>query len=143
MKFKLLILFVLLTSLGCKRQEAHGVKIGYTLYVHQSLLENYELRSLIGQALKKDSQALAKLSDFPCGGGGGCYDLGIVLAELLYRIGETDFIVMVSELPQNQKSQIKSFLSVGLQYGDFNADGKDDLKWFEKEFPRLNNELSK
>lgn len=143
MNTKLLSLLILSILLGCKRQEAAGIEIGENLYAHQGLIENNELRSLIEQALKKDSQALAELIYFPCGGAAGCYDLGAVLVEIVYRVGEEDFIAMVRNLPQNHKTQISSLLRVGLEYGNFGPESKNNIKKLEDEFPRLNEELNK
>lgn len=69
--------------------------------------ENQRFRSLTEKTIKKDWQALVELSHFPCGGGAGCYDLGIVITEIAYRIGEADFIAMVKELTQIQKRRIR------------------------------------
>ena len=143
MKNKLLSISILLSLFGCKRQEVDGIRIGETLYVHQSLDENQRFRSLIEQTLKKDSQALVGLQDFPCGGGAGCYDLGVIITEIVYRNGEADFIAMVKKLSQNQKRQIWSYIRAGLEYGDFNSDGKTDNKRIEDEFPELFDELNK
>ena len=69
----LLMLAFLITA--CKQNEVKGIIIDSTLYTNQSISytnqsisENKELRLLIEQTLNKDETALAKLSDFWCGG---------------------------------------------------------------------------
>ena len=88
--FTAIILGLTLTS--CRQNEVDGIFIDHTLYENQSLEKNGELRQLIRQTLNKDEKALAKLNDFQCGGGAGCYDLGFTMTQFFYKIGENNFI---------------------------------------------------
>ena len=100
----LLMLAFLITA--CKQNEVKGIIIDSTLYTNQSISytnqsisENKELRLLIEQTLNKDETALAKLSDFWCGGASGCYDLGFIVTQIIYKLGVEDFVTMVVNRP--------------------------------------------
>ena len=137
---------VLLLILGinfssCKQNEVSGINIGSTLYENQTLAENRELRKLILQTLNKDQSALVKLNNFSCGGGAGCYDLGFILTQIVYQLGENDFNTMLKQMDVKEMAGLKSLIMVGLEYGDNNQDGKIDNKKIETEFPDLFNIL--
>lgn len=117
--------------MSCKEKVVDGIEIGQDLYIGQSVKENKKLSELITQTLNKDSNALSELTEFWCGGGAGCYDLGFVITQIVYRIGETDFIKMAEKLTEKQKSSLKGFLDVGFEYGDY------ENKKSETEFPKL------
>lgn len=131
-----------LTLASCSLNEVDGIWIGETLYDNQSFAKQQELRQLIRQTLNRDEKALAKLSDFWCGGGAGCYDLGFVITQIIYRIGEKDFIAMASTLASKQSAVIESLITAGLEYGDQNNDGKVDNRRIETEFPALSELLN-
>ena len=122
---------------SCKQNEVEGILIDQTLYVNQTLSKNKELRQLIKQTLNKDEKALAKLNDFWCGGGAGCYDLGFVITQIIYRQGEQEFMTMVDKLNYNEIIGLEGLIMAGLEYGDNDRDGKMDNKKFENEFPEL------
>ena len=126
-----------LTLTSCKRNEIDGILIEHTLYIHQSFSDNKELRQLIRQTLNKDEKALAKLNDFWCGGGAGCYDLGFIITQIIYKIGEKDFMTMVDKLDNKEILGIDGLIMAGLEYGDNDRDGKMDNKRLENEFPEL------
>ena len=134
-------LFIFILGLGfnsCKQNEVNGIVIGHTLSENQSLSENRELIQLIKDALNLNKQAIPKLINFPCGGGAGCYDLGFVVTQIIYQIGEDEFNKMVLLLDTNDINELRGLVMVGLEYGDNNNDGKSDNKKIEKEFPTLN-----
>jgi len=122
--------------LSCKQNEVDAIEIGDTLYTNQSLEHNKKLTELITQALNKDSNALSELTEFWCGGGAGCYDLGFVTTQLVYRIGENEFIKMADKLTVKQKSSLRGLLSVGFEYGNYTD------KNIVTEFPKLNKLLT-
>tara|TARA_R110002012_G_C11617602_1_gene608649 strand:+ start:550 stop:948 length:399 start_codon:yes stop_codon:yes gene_type:complete len=132
-----------LTFHSCKERETNGIVIAETLYVHQDYQTNKELRNLIEEALKHNEKALPKLTNFPCGGGAGCYDLGFVLTQIIYQIGENEFNQMVLRLDRNEINGLRSLIRAGLEYGDHDNDGKMDDRRFEKVFPILNETLKK
>ena len=130
-------LVVGLTFSSCRQNEVDGILIDHTLYENQSLSDNRELRQLIHQTLNKDEKALAKLNKFWCGGGAGCYDLGFIITQIIYRIGEKEFASMVKKLNKEETNSIEGLIMAGLEYGDNDKDGKMDDKRIENEFPEL------
>lgn len=132
-----IILLVGLTLTSCRQNEVDGILIDHTLYENQSLSDNRELRQLIHQTLNKDEKALAKLNKFWCGGGAGCYDLGFIITQIIYRIGEKEFASMVKKLNKEETNSIEGLIMAGLEYGDNDKDGKMDDKRIENEFPEL------
>ncbi|TXF79227.1 hypothetical protein [Chryseobacterium sp.] len=72
-----------------------------------------------------------------CGGGAGCYDLGFIVTQIIYRIGENEFASMVEKLGREETNSIEGLIRVGLEYGDHDKDGKMDDRRIENEFPEL------
>ena len=137
------ILLFILTLHSCKERETNGIVIGETFYVHQDYETNKELRNLIQEALSHNEKAIPKLTNFPCGGGAGCYDLGFILTQIIYQIGEEKFNQMVLQLDINEVNGLRSLIRAGLEYGDNDKDRKMDDKRIEKEFPILDETLTK
>ena len=142
MKQIVLILVIGINFTSCKQNKVNGIAIGNTLYENQTLEENQELRKLVRQTLNKDQNALVKLNDFWCGGGAGCYELGFIVTQIVYRLGENDFNTMLKKIDTKHLVGLESLIKVGLEYGDNNQDGKMDNKKFETEFPELLNILN-
>ena len=132
---------VLLELTSCRQNEVDGILIEHTLYENQSFSDNQNLRKLISQTLNKDEKALAKLNNFWCGGAAGCYDLGFIITQIIYRIGEQEFAKMIEKLNKEETNSIEGLIVVGLEYGDNNKDGKMDDKRIENEFPMVQNLL--
>ncbi len=132
-----IILLVGLTLTSCRQNEVDGIIIDHTLYENQSLSDNRALRQLIHQTLNRDEKALAKLNKFWCGGAAGCYDLGFIITQIIYRIGEKEFASMVKKLNKEETNSIEGLIMAGLEYGDNDKDGKMDDKTIENEFPEL------
>lgn len=131
------ILFLIFTLNSCKTNEVNGIIIGDTLFTNQSYSENKELKNIIEKCLNKDSKGFLELSRFNCGDGAGCYDLGYVLTQILYRIGEEEYIESIKNLDKNTQTQLSGFIEVGLEYGDnYYNDEQDNLK-LENEFPKI------
>lgn len=141
MKKYLLILLVLL-FINCKKDNIQGIKINTTFLENQSLSENRKLDTIINKTLKGDWISLRRLNHFPCGESSGCYDKGFVITQIIYKIGEPNFIKMVRKLDQKELYGIEDYIRVGLEYGDNNYDGKMDNKNSENEFPHLMKLLS-
>ncbi|QCK16136.1 hypothetical protein [Mangrovivirga cuniculi] len=138
----LLIILLSITVSSCKQKEVEGIKISETLYIHQDYRTNWELRHLIRQTLNKDSKALAGLANFNCGDGEACYELGFVITQITYKMGEADFINLLGQLDQKELSVLEGFIRVGLEYGDNDGNGKMDKKRIHEEFPGIYNLLS-
>ena len=114
---------------GCKSDRINGIEIGNALYSNQTLKENKKLSELIKQTLNNNSKSLFELIEFPCGNASGCYDLGFILTQIVYKTGETNFIKMISTL--EDKENLKSLIEVGFEYGNY------ENKKMEMEFPKL------
>ncbi len=127
---------LIFTLLSCKEKVVDGIEIGQDLYIGQSLKQNKKLSELITQTLNKNSNALSELTEFWCGGGAGCYDLGIITSEIVYKMGESEFIKIATELESERKNSLKGLLNAGLEYG-YEPDRK-----IENEFPKLNKILT-
>lgn len=136
-KIALTTFIIGLTLVSCKQNKVEEILIAPALYENQTLAKNKELRQLIRQTLNKDEKALTKLSDFWCGGGAGCYDLGFVITQIIYRQGEQEFMTMVEKLNKKEICGLESLITAGLEYGDNDKDGKVDNKRIENEFPKL------
>lgn len=138
MKHKLVILislFVILIS--CKNDNVEGIIIGDTLFVHQSVSENNRMNKLIKKSLNKDSIAIMELINFPNGGAASSYDLGYVITQIVYRIGEDEFIKLLSKTNNYGLNKLLGLVRVGLEYGDNDYDDEMDKKRIEIEFPKL------
>jgi hypothetical protein len=135
---KIIVLFLIFNFMVCcKNDKIEGVIIGDTLFVHQSFSENQKMRHLISNALKKDKESIIELKDFPNGGAASAYDLGCVLTQIIYRIGEDEFARILREIPKEKRKGFEGLIAVGLEYGDNDYDGKMDNKRIGIEFPQL------
>lgn len=134
MKFLLPILVLLLIS--CNKNEVNGIHINGAYTEFQSFSENNKLILLIEKTLNKDPKSLKELIEFDCGGASFCYDLGSVLTQIIYKIGEDDFIIMTNSLSERQKQTLCALIGVGLEYG-FRVDSINENKTFEFQFPKL------
>ena len=119
-----------------------GIFIGHTLYENLSISEQIDLKKLIRGTLVKDEKALIKLNNFWCGGAAGCYDLGFVITQIIYKIGQNEFIDIVNKLKKEDIMNLAGLIEAGLEYGDNNKDGKMDNMKIEIEFPRIHKILS-
>jgi hypothetical protein len=100
--------------------------------------ENKEkLTNLIKKSLKKDKTAFIELTEFNCGGGAGCYYLGSVIVQIIYRIGEQNAVEIFKDLDSDKACLLECRIGAGLEYGDNDYDDKMDNKLIEKEFPKL------
>ncbi|MEP0264233.1 hypothetical protein [Dokdonia sp.] len=135
---KLIGLFLIFNFIVCcKTDKIEGVIIGDTLLAHQSFAENQKMQHLISNALQKDKKSIIELKDFPNGGAASAYDLGYVLTQIIYRIGEDEFAEIMREIPKAKRKGLEGLIMVGLEYGDNDYDGKVDNKRMGIEFPQL------
>ena len=135
---KIIVLFLIFNfTVSCKIDKIEGIIIGDTLFAHQSFSENQKMQHLISNALKKDKESIIELKDFPNGGAASAYDLGYVLTQIIYRIGEDEFAGILREIPKEERIGFEGLISVGLAYGDNDYDGKRDYKRIGIEFPQL------
>ncbi|MBL0911286.1 MAG: hypothetical protein IBJ09_02850 [Bacteroidia bacterium] len=134
-------LFLLLLT-ACSHREVKGIRIGDTLYQQQDWQENRELCMLIERNLEGDPEALRRIAALHCGDGAGCYDLGQVITQIIYRRGEKDFAETIQQAGPGNLPRLKSLIRAGLEYGDQEGDGHADERSVEETFPLLNKMLS-
>ncbi len=124
------------------KKEVDGIIIGSDLFEMQNISTNKKLCNIIEGVLHKNQSSLIELVNYPCNGA-GCYDLGFVLTQIIFKMGEKEFIKLVANLNHKEKKEILGLVSVGLEYGDNDYNNKmDDLK-INKVFPILENVLNK
>lgn len=138
----LLYVLLLLMLCGCGRRQVEGIYIGNTLYEHLSFAGNRKFCILIEHSLKGDPDALRELSEFDCGDGAGCYDLGSVITQIICRRGEKAFAETVQQAGADSMPRLKSLIRAGLEYGDQDCDGQADERSIEETFPLLNKMLA-
>lgn len=136
------LLIGILLMIGCKEKEVEGIVIGHTLWIHQELKENRELADAIRNVLKKDANGINQILSIDCGGGAGCYDLGFVVSQLIYRVGEDEFVRMINRMDKKKIRGIIGLIRVGLEYGDNDKDGMEDNKKISAEFPLIEKMLT-
>lgn len=139
---KLIFIPLFLVFISCKKENIQGIRIGKTLLENQSFSDNKKLDTIIRSTLKGDYDSLRMLNHFPCGDIAGCYDKGFLITQIIYKIGENNFIKMINKLNRKELYGIEDFINTGLEYGDNNNDGKMDNKIAEEEFPLLMKKLS-
>ena len=72
-------------------------------------------------------------------GAAGSYELGYIITQIIYKIGEDDFYKIISSLSPEEIKGFEGYIQVGLEYGDNNHNGVMDNKKMNQEFPRLYN----
>ncbi|HMF72846.1 MAG TPA: hypothetical protein VK616_15315 [Flavitalea sp.] len=113
------------------------MKVEHTLYENLTFSEQRKLKDLIIRTLNRENQALAELAHFDCGGAAGCYDLGFVVTQIIYKMGESKFAEMLSRLSDESAREVEVLISVGLEYGDNDQNEKTDNTTIERAFPQL------
>ncbi|MFV0187666.1 hypothetical protein OBK20_09895 [Empedobacter falsenii] len=139
MRIEIFLIFILIFIVSCKTEKVDGIIIGETLLVHQSYTENKELKIIIEKCLNKEEDGFKRLNSFNCGGGSGCYELGFVLTQIIYRIGEKNYLIAIKNLDKLTQTQLSSLIRAGLEYGDNDYDNIQDNKKLNVEFPRIYN----
>ena len=134
---QLFFIVTILLLTGCKQDNVNGIQIDDTLYTHQSYSENKEFCKLIKLTLDKDVSSLDSLIEWNCGGGAGCYDLGFVIVQIIYKMGESDFNKFCMNLDSNKKLRLVDLIMAGLEYG------YESTRSFKVEFPLLYSNLYK
>ncbi len=132
-----LILLCFVGLISCKQEEVNGILIGDTLLVHQSFQENRELVKLIERTLGKDHEALKQITNVWCGAGAGCYELGFIVTQIIYKIGLQDFELMASQLDHESRNNLLGLIQAGLEYFDNDENGQIDNTNCLSEFPSL------
>lgn len=88
---------------------------------------------LLKDALAGNKKAIKNLSLLEFNDATG-YDHGVVIVDLITKLGETEYIKVISTINTEQKNLINSYVDVGLEYGSSPLlKGKD----FKTTFPDL------
>ena len=132
---KIALLLILISFIACNKSEVDGIKIGNTLIENQSYSENQKLIASIKGTIKQENKSLVSLLNISCDGAGG-YDLASVITQIIYKVGEDNFLNMTKSLTAEEKNLLKGFIEVGLEYG-YPIDGKNPNQKVEKEFPKI------
>lgn len=132
---KILLIVILIFFIACNKSEIEGIEIGNTLVETQTYSENQKLIASISGTLNQDSNSLVSLLHISTDGAGG-YDLGSVITQIIYKVGEEDFLKMTESLNVEEKNLLTGFIEVGLEYG-YQIDAKNPNQKVEKEFPKI------
>jgi len=135
---KFLIFSFIFLLISCSVKEYDGIQIPYSIHIRTDFLDR-KVRNVIKSALQDDPNAFKEfisLSDKV--DGESAYDLGYVLTQIINRIGEDKFIELTKNLTTDDKQLLKSFVRVGLEYGDNDYDGKMDNASIENTYKKIN-----
>ena len=134
---------ILIFTISCTVKEYRKVVIPYSIN-NRSDLMSWKLKGIIDSAFRMESDAfrdfivLSNTVD-----GESAYDLGYVLTQIIYMIGEDEFLKTINNLTNDEKAILISFINIGLEYGDNDYDNIQDNKRIEDEFPLIQQSLIK
>ena len=134
---------ILIFTISCTVKEYRKVVIPYSIN-NRSDLMSWKLKGIIDSAFRMESDAfrdfivLSNTVD-----GESAYDLGYVLTQIIYMIGEDEFLKTINNLTNDEKAILISFINIGLEYGDNDYDNIQDNKRIEDEFPLIQQKLIK
>ena len=135
---KIIAIITLFLLISCNQNHYQDIEFGNTLIENQTLSENRKLYDAVEKTVGLNSIGLIELINLNCGGAAGCYDLGDIITQIIYKVGEKDFLSIVEKLNSKQKQSLNELIKVGLEYGYANTQ-----KDFEKVWPKLYQELNK
>lgn len=92
---------------------------------------NIDYCDILTLASSNDKSAIKQISLLEFENAVG-YDHGIVLVKLIEKVGERNYIEGIKGLSAEQLNKVKSYLEVGIEYGDTNREQE-----FKKRFPQL------
>ena len=134
---------ILIFTISCTVKEYRKVVIPYSIN-NRSDLMSWKLKGIIDSAFRMESDAFRDfivLSNTV--EGESAYDLGYVLTQIIYMIGEDEFLKTINNLTNDEKAILISFINIGLEYGDNDYDNIQDNKRIEDEFPLIQQSLIK
>ncbi|MGV0924903.1 hypothetical protein [Empedobacter tilapiae] len=134
---------IFIFTISCTVKEYRKVVIPYSIN-NRSDLMSWKLKGIIDSAFRMESDAFRDfivLSNTV--EGESAYDLGYVLTQIIYMIGEDEFLKTINNLTNDEKAILISFINVGLEYGDNDYDNIQDNKRIEDEFPLIQQKLIK
>jgi len=138
-KYCLLIIIVFLLF-ACNNDKCKNVQ---DIVVSNLILETIDSSknycNLLDKAIRGDKSSIEKISLLNLYDGSG-YDHGFVLIQLIEKIGEDSYIKALKKkgLSNDEKSKIKSYLDVGLEYGS----KENKNKMLKDIYPNIHNYLN-
>jgi hypothetical protein len=135
-------IFIIFAAIGIELivPDANGIKVPYEFSEKMEWVEKIKYKNLIRSSLNGNLDALQDLIKAWCGGGSLCYQHGEVLVQIVDRIGEEKFIKILPKMSIEERSDLKSLLLAGLEYGQFEGDKRSRV--FEKRFSKLSKALA-
>lgn len=132
-KIAIAILLLVIVSCGNNRcKSVADIEVSELLRI-SSNKQDYNYCELLSKAVKEDENSIKKLSLLQFYDAVG-YDHGSVIVDLILLIGETKYIEAIDDITPKEKSTIKAYIDVGLEYGN-NPAVKD--KTLKTAFPEL------
>ena len=134
MKYSL-VLILLVALQSCNSEKCNSVSnfdVGELLLI-SSKEKSYNYCELLENAIKKDQEAIIKISLLQFDGSAG-YDHGYVLVKLIDTIGENEYLKAIQNIYNKEKGFIEGYLDVGLEYGNIKKFQEQSL---EKAFPKI------
>lgn len=119
LKFVFTIIILLFIINACQEENCPriaGVRITNLLYL-ATKNDAYDYCNLVQQSANGDKHAIRNLCLLSVGDAAG-YDHGACLIDIIRNVGATTFIDALEGIDQKQKVKIRSYLDVGLAYGN-------------------------
>ena len=135
------LISILVFTISCTVKEYKKVVIPYSIN-NRSDLMSYKLKGIIDSAFRLESDAFIDFIELSnTVDGESAYDLGYVLTQIIYMIGEDEFLKTINNFTNDEKETLISFINVGLEYGDNDYDNIQDNRRIENEFPIIQQTL--
>ena len=135
------LISILVFTISCTVKEYKKVVIPYSIN-NRSDLMSYKLKGIIDSAFRLESDAFIDFIELSnTVDGESAYDLGYVLTQIIYMIGEDEFLKTINNFTNDEKETLISFINVGLEYGDNDYDNIQDNRKIENEFPIIQQTL--
>ena len=132
---------ILVFTISCTVKEYKKVVIPYSINNRSDLI-SYKLKGIIDSAFRLESDAFIDFIELSnTVDGESAYDLGYVLTQIIYMIGEDEFLKTINNFTNDEKETLISFINVGLEYGDNDYDNIQDNRRIENEFPIIQQTL--
>ena len=132
---------ILVFTISCTVKEYKKVVIPYSINNRSDLI-SYKLKGIIDSAFRLESDAFIDFIELSnTVDGESAYDLGYVLTQIIYMIGEDEFLKTINNFTNDEKEILISFINVGLEYGDNDYDNIQDNRRIENEFPIIQQTL--
>ena len=135
------LISILVFTISCTVKEYKKVVIPYSINNRSDLI-SYKLKGIIDSAFRLESDAFIDFIELSnTVDGESAYDLGYVLTQIIYMIGEDEFLKTINNFTNDEKETLISFINVGLEYGDNDYDNIQDNRRIENEFPIIQQTL--